>query len=54
MEKIVSVRAFDGTIVRIPESKLESFTVQQNKLKRLLNEGKSVDEIKSLIKEGAL
>jgi hypothetical protein len=54
MEKLVSVRAFDGTIVRIPESKLEIFTVQQNKLKRLLNEGKSVDEIKSLIKEGAL
>lgn len=49
--KLVSVRAYDNTIVRVPIDKLEEFNVRQNKIKQLLDEGKSIKEIMEIIKE---
>ena len=48
--KFVSLKAYDGTIVRVEESKIEIFKAQQEKIKLLLNEGKSVEEIKEILK----
>ena len=33
--KYFSVKAYDGTIVRVEESKLEHFTIQQEKIKKM-------------------
>ena len=54
MKNFVSVKAYDGTIVRIPKEKLKEFKVRQDKIRELLNRGKSFDEIELFIKEGAL
>lgn len=53
MKKYVSVKAYDGTIVRISEDKLEDFNAQQELIKHLLNTGRSPEEVMTLIKEGA-
>jgi len=53
MKKYVSVKAYDGTIVRISEDKLEEFNAQQELIKHLLSSGKSLDEVIALLKEGA-
>ena len=54
MSSLVSVKAYDGTIVRIPKDKLNEFNARQEKIRKMLNSGKSSEEIKTLIKEGAL
>lgn len=54
MSGFVSVKAYDGTIVRIPKDKLNEFNIRQEKIRALLNSGKSSEEIKTLINEGAL
>lgn len=54
MSNFVSVKSYDGTIVRVPKDKLNEFNVRQQKIRDLLNRGKSLKEIKSLIEEGVL
>lgn len=54
MGDMFSVRAFDGTLVRVPKDKAEVFLKRQEKIKRLMNEGKSKQEIEILLKEGLL
>lgn len=49
--KYVSLKAFDGTIVRVEESKIKTFIAQQERIKKLINEGKSLDEIKEILKK---
>lgn len=49
--KFVNVKAYDNTIVRIPIDKLEEFNSKQNKIKLLLDEGKSIKEIMKIINE---
>ena len=53
MKKYVSVKAYDGTIVRISEDKLDAFNAQQELIKHLLSSGQSLDEVIALLKEGA-
>ena len=54
MKKLISVKTFDGTIIRIPQNKLQDFNIKQEQIKKMINDGKSMEEITSLIKEGAL
>ena len=54
MGNLISVKSYDGTIVRIPEEKLDEFNARQIKIREMLDNGKSLEEIKSLIKEGSL
>ena len=54
MGSFVSVKSYDGTIVRIPKDKVNEFNNKQLKIKEMLSKGKSIEEIKVLIREGAL
>ena len=51
MKRYISVKAYDGTIVRITEDKLTEFKEQQTKIKELLDSGKSLDEVVKFLKE---
>lgn len=48
--KYFSLKAFDGTIVRVEESKVKTFMAQQEKIKKMISEGKSLEEIKEILK----
>ena len=48
--KFVSLKAYDGTVVRVEESKVEIFKAQQERIKLLLDQGKSIEEIKDILK----
>ena len=48
--KYVSLKAFDGTIVRVEESKVKDFLVRQEKIKSLLEQGKTIEEIMDILK----
>lgn len=54
MSLLVSVKAYDGSIVRIPKDKIQSFNLQQSKIKKLLDEGVPLKDIESLIKDNKL
>ena len=54
MEKMITVKAYDGSMVTINEKDLQSFNITQEKIKKNVEEGKSIDEIFNLIKEGKL
>ena len=43
--KFVSVKSFDGTIVRIKEENLSKFQANQEKIKNWQQQGLSLDEI---------
>jgi len=51
MADLVSVKSYDGTIVRVPREKLQTFKIQQEKIRKMINEGKSLEEIKNLLKK---
>ena len=52
--KLVSVKAYDGTIVRVSEDKVKEFVLQQAKIKELLDKGMTIEEIIKLIDNGDL
>ena len=54
MSKFVTVQAFDGTLVHLPEEKLEEFNRRTEKIKTLIKEGKTKQEIFNFIKEGKI
>ena len=54
MNNFVSVKSYDGTIVRVSRDKLKEFSTRQDKIREMINKGKTLEEIKILIKEGAL
>lgn len=54
MGKMISVKSYDGKIVRIEESKLDEFNKRTEKIKQLISEGKTLDEITKLLKEGKI
>ena len=54
MSSFISVKAYDGTIVRIPRDKLNEFNARQEKIRSMLNSGKSSEDIRRFIKEGVL
>ena len=54
MSRIVSVKAYDGTVVRIPENKVKEFLLRQEKIKELIKKGESTKDVLRLLKEAAL
>ena len=54
MRRYVIMKAYDGSIARVDVNKVDEFKAQQEKIKLLLNSGKSFNEILVLIKEGEL
>ena len=50
MEEKVLALTYDNKIVRIPREKLEEFKETQMKIKRLLKEGKSQNEVLEVLK----
>ena len=44
--KYVSLKAFDGTIVRVEESKVKTFVAQQERIKKLYEEIKIIKKLK--------
>lgn len=48
------MKSYDGTFVRVSEDKIDDFKEQQEKIKKLLENGKTPKEIITLIKEGEL
>jgi len=49
--KYVILKAYDGTIVRVEESKVKIFNENQEKIKKLLEKGKTIEEIQKIISE---
>lgn len=49
MEKVL-VETYDNKIVRIPREKLDEFKKTQMKIKRLLEEGKTQEEVLEMLK----
>lgn len=47
----VLVEAYDGTIVRVPIDKKDEYLELQNKIKEYIKEGKSIKDIKNILKE---
>ena len=49
MEGYVTLKSYDGKLVRVPEDKKEEYIRNQERIKAYLNEGKSFEEIKELL-----
>ena len=48
----ITVKSFDGKMVRIPEEKREEYLRNQERIKRYLEQGKTKEEIKEIMKNG--
>jgi len=46
----ITVRSYDGRMVRIPEEKKEEYLRKQKEIKRYMEAGKTKEEIKELLK----
>lgn len=51
MEDIVTVKSYDGKLVRVPLSKKEEYLNKQKEIKRLLDSGKTKEEVLRIINE---
>ncbi len=51
MEKMVTMKAYDGSLVQISEKDAKKFELRTKKIKKLLQEGKTLEEIYSLLEE---
>lgn len=49
--RYVTVKSYDDKLVRIPEYKKDEYLELQRLIKSYLNEGKTIEEIKKLIKD---
>ena len=47
----VTLKSYDGKIVRVPEERKEEYLRNQERIKMYLSEGKSIEEIKEILKE---
>ena len=47
---MITVKSYDGKMVRIPEDKKEEYIRNQELIKMYLNQGKTIDEIKEILK----
>ena len=45
----VTLKSYDGSLVRVPFDKKEEYIKTQEEIKELLNNGKSIDEILKLL-----
>ena len=48
----ITLKSYDGKMVRVPYEKKEKYLQNQNKIKSLIKEGKNIDEIMELLKNG--
>lgn len=48
----VMLMSYDGKMVRVPLEKKEEYLKNQKKIKSLIDKGKSIDEIKEILKNG--
>ena len=48
----ITVKSYDGKMVRIPEEKREEYLRNQERIKMYLEEGKTKEEIKEMMKNG--
>ena len=48
----VTLKSYDGKLVRVPEEKKDEYLRNQEKIKMYLSEGKSIKEIKEILKNG--
>lgn len=51
MEDIVTVKSYDGKLVRVPLSKKEEYLNKQKEIKILLDNGKTQEEVLRIINE---
>ena len=47
---MVTVKSYDGKLVRIPEEKVEEYLENQRLIKKYLDDGMNIEEIKVLLK----
>lgn len=48
----ITVKSFDGKMVRIPEEKREEYLRNQKMIEMYLEQGKTKEEIKEIMKNG--
>lgn len=48
----ITIKSYDGKMVRIPVDKKEEYIQNQNIIKNMKKQGKSNEEIKELLKNG--
>ncbi len=51
MEETVIVKSYDGNLVRVPLNKKDEYLKKQNEIKRLLDSGKTKEEVLRLMNE---
>lgn len=49
---MITVKSYDGKIVTVPEEKKDEYEQNQRLIKMYLNQGKTKEEIKELLKNG--
>ena len=49
---MITVKSYDGKMVTIPEEKKEEYERNQKQIKMYLEQGKTKEEIKELLKNG--
>lgn len=49
MEKFVIVEAFNGVMVRLPESKLSAWQAEQTAIKKMIKDGATNEEVLAFI-----
>lgn len=47
----ITLQSYDGKLVRIPEEMKDEYIRNQDKIKRYLEQGKTKEEIKELLKK---
>lgn len=48
----VTVKSYNGKLVRVPLERKEEYIENQNKINLYLREGKTIEEIRELLKNG--
>ena len=48
----ITLKSYDVKMVRVPYEKKEEYIENQNKIKELIEQGKNIDEIKEILKNG--
>lgn len=51
MKETVIVKSYDGNLVRVPLNKKDEYLKTQNEIKRLLDSGKTKEEVLRIINE---
>ena len=49
MEGYVTLKSYDGKLVRVPEEKKKEYIRNQEKIKVYLSKGKTMEEVKELL-----